>query len=653
MNTTVGVCTELPSSGAIPSAKCPAARERWYLSEGVILPLQCLALFLIIAGYRFTLVGLYGTDLPYWDQWGTEGQQLIKRYFEGTLEFSHWFAPSNEHRVFFTRLLALGLTLINDQWDARVEMLANAVICSLTACGLFWYFARDFKQVQRWFWFSSVAVVFTFPFGWENTISGFQSCFYLLVAFSVIAIGCLCLFPAFSARWFIGVTAALCSLVTMASGLLAVLAVAALLGILLIRDRKEWRTGLKRDFPTFIACAFVAAVGFALMVRLEGHYKYQSHSIAQFMEAFSACLAWPYLGQNWWSLVNWLPFATLLALSVAGFSKFGRSERLVLGLGVWVFLQSAATAFSRATIVYTSRYFDILSYGLLVNFLCILILLRAIRPAWNYVLVIPFALVWLVINGQNLYSISYNGATGGKKNIYNIEAANTGAYIATRDFNFLVPKRDIKEIPFPVPELYAKILDDPVIRPLLPTSVRAALPLMAVKGNLTPTRNNLAPLDSSLHTGDQIWRVPPFEAFEAVTRKRSGLPFVVFHVAGSIENLSVIDGNRRAHSVIQLPTGGDGTWTPVYAYCPGNEVHISGRGGTAISAFTEPREAGRLSLPGLYAHAGGQKMFWSGMAGSGIALLLSAVGWHVARKAAKTVTARQYFLSADEKETND
>src|SRR5215471_14443296 len=87
--------------------------------------LSALALFLVVLGAHWWLIGEYGTDVPWLDQWDAE-PGLYQSWQTGTLNIHAWFAPHNEHRIFFTRVLALGLFLLNRQWDPRLQMVVNA-----------------------------------------------------------------------------------------------------------------------------------------------------------------------------------------------------------------------------------------------------------------------------------------------------------------------------------------------------------------------------------------------------------------------------------------------------------------------------------------------------------------------------------------------
>jgi len=64
------------------------------------------ALLLVVLGAKLWVIQVYGTAVPYWDQWD-EAKRFFKPWLEGHLTWGAWFAPHNEHRIFFTRALDL------------------------------------------------------------------------------------------------------------------------------------------------------------------------------------------------------------------------------------------------------------------------------------------------------------------------------------------------------------------------------------------------------------------------------------------------------------------------------------------------------------------------------------------------------------------
>lgn len=75
----------------------------------------------------------YGVDVPFWDEWSVVG--LAEAFRLHMLTFGQLFAQYNEHRLFFPRLLILGIDTLaqgNVKWDlAALWLLAVAVLLSV------------------------------------------------------------------------------------------------------------------------------------------------------------------------------------------------------------------------------------------------------------------------------------------------------------------------------------------------------------------------------------------------------------------------------------------------------------------------------------------------------------------------------------------
>ena len=104
-----------------------------------VAALAC-CLFALILGAKLWVVDRFGSDIPNWDQWDAEGTNLFLPYFQHHLDFIDLFKPHNEHRIFFTKALNLGLLLAGGQWDARVQCVANAALHSAFAVMIFLWF---------------------------------------------------------------------------------------------------------------------------------------------------------------------------------------------------------------------------------------------------------------------------------------------------------------------------------------------------------------------------------------------------------------------------------------------------------------------------------------------------------------------------------
>src|SRR5687767_13003501 len=81
----------------------------------------CVVLFCTVWGTKLAVLDRFGTDLPFWDQWSKEGDDLYPAWLEERPVWRTLFAPHNEHRIAPTLALNLGLVIAGGQWDARVQ----------------------------------------------------------------------------------------------------------------------------------------------------------------------------------------------------------------------------------------------------------------------------------------------------------------------------------------------------------------------------------------------------------------------------------------------------------------------------------------------------------------------------------------------------
>ncbi|MEK8020245.1 MAG: hypothetical protein VSS75_025515 [Candidatus Parabeggiatoa sp.] len=174
-----------------------------------IFYLKLFAVALIIFGARLWVIDNFGNTVPYWDQWGAEAAHLFIPWLNETLSFSDLFAPHNEHRIFFTRLQSLLLLTLNGgEWNPLLEMLVNALLSTLTALVLLIILSQFFGQVAQNGILFTVAFLWSIPYGWENILAGFQSAFYFMVLFSLIALWGL-LHKHFTFKWWFGLLCAI------------------------------------------------------------------------------------------------------------------------------------------------------------------------------------------------------------------------------------------------------------------------------------------------------------------------------------------------------------------------------------------------------------------------------------------------------------
>ena len=200
-------------------------------------------LFLVVFTAKLQFMHQHPVKVPFWDQWDAEAGAVLIPFSECGLSWRAMFRPHNEHRVFFTRLHALDLVLANGQWDPRVQQVCNAALHSVIAV-----------LVAMMFWLAGnrqhldlivlvCAITFALPFAWQNTIFGFQSPFYFLVLFSVLALWLATTCPTWQPRLVFRLGVGGSGLFTAASG---VLIPVAILSIVALKVANEPRGGGNR-----------------------------------------------------------------------------------------------------------------------------------------------------------------------------------------------------------------------------------------------------------------------------------------------------------------------------------------------------------------------------------------------------------------------
>ena len=179
------------------------------------------ALLFTVVAAKLTLLRHYPMPVPFWDQWDGEASSLYLPFANGGLTWRQMFTLHNEHRIFFTRVLAMTLLMVNGQWDPQLQIVVNIALHALTAVVLgavLWLAAG-----RCWLgWIAiTIALAIAPPFALENTLAGFQSQFYFLVLFSILAIWLMGTRPAGSAAWFVGWLCAFATIFTVAGGILS------------------------------------------------------------------------------------------------------------------------------------------------------------------------------------------------------------------------------------------------------------------------------------------------------------------------------------------------------------------------------------------------------------------------------------------------
>jgi hypothetical protein len=462
------LCGNLKTSGPATSAVggLPAMGNsrlwRFPFASSVTILGGCL---LIIFGAKIWLISQYGSATPFWDQWDIEAGRLYKPYFDGTLHFWSLFDASNEHRIFFTRLLCLGLLLLERRWDPLLQMVVNAGL-HVAAIGVLLVMITHELRVQ----FASAAAAFSaavlaVPFGWENTLQGIQSLLYLNLLFAFLAIRLHSRSPTWSPLWILATFFAVGCYFNMASGALTPLVLSAICICQMILGS---RNGGYREWTGIAAQCTLAIVMMLSIERVLHHDQFKAHSAEQFVLAFLTAGAWPLSPP--FVVVLHAPMIALVASIIKDTPSLRDGRWIFFGLWIWLGTQFVSLAFGRAeAVILSPRYMDFFLIGLILNFTALMHLLSA-RPRLSVGLLASAWLLAVSIAATHEAILQAAPNVSERHRITNIETQNVRGYVNTGDFGFLHGKSPL-EIPYPDANYLKMMLDTPEVRVILPPTL--------------------------------------------------------------------------------------------------------------------------------------------------------------------------------------
>jgi hypothetical protein len=435
--------------------------------EWLAAGLCVLACAFLVLGAKFWLIHANGSVTPFWDQWDAEAAGLYEPYLMNRLTLRDLLAAHNEHRILFTRLLALLLLEMAGQWDPLLQMVTNAIFDVIFVVILVITLGTGVSKSGYFGLCLFAGVLFSIPFGWENTLGGFQSPFYFLLILSTTAIILIMPANALSGRWWLGTVTALSSVLCLSSGALTLVPVIVLRCIqLALSVRGGWREYIGIGLQVTATIAAIATVP-----TVKAHDPLKAHSIGEFTSALWTLTGWPLL-PHWWSpVLVFLPLLILFAFAYVRRPTSNDPIWISLGVGLWVATQLASLAYGRAVAVTASRYLDIVLVGLVANFAAVSRLvsnrmtgtisdLAGTLIAWIWVAVIVYSALDIAVT-------RLPSEVAHKREIGRIQTENVRAFLKSGDAAVLNNKPFLY-IPYPNSERLIGILQDETIRPALP-----------------------------------------------------------------------------------------------------------------------------------------------------------------------------------------
>jgi len=422
-----------------------------------------------VLGAKILLIARLGILTPYWDQWDAEAAGLYLPWLSGTLTPAHWFAFHNEHRIVLTRVSALALLWLNGTWDPIVQMLFNAAV-HLAAVGLLVVLLGRLLDLARFLFFAAFALLFfAVPFGWDNTLGGFQVQFYYLILLSVLSLHLSCHAPAWTVRWGLGTLLAVIGYFAMASGALILPAAIALASV-------QVAVGRRMGVRELAGIGLHAGIALVLLRDALSFSPHAGASLGAAINSFMISASWPVAAASWPAPLRVIPAALINAPALILFMRLLRERARIddrrwfaLALAAWLALQLCALSYGRPGGTPESRYNDIFIVGIVLNAAAWLHLLRAQAPAQRRLILV--ASVWLFAAmlgaGQKAANNVVDGISA-RVRTGMIQTENVTNFVSTGDFAHLADKPQL-HIPFPSAERLRELLSDPKLRAILPS----------------------------------------------------------------------------------------------------------------------------------------------------------------------------------------
>ena len=431
--------------------------------------------FLLVFSAKLLLIREFPVTAPTWDQWDAEARALYLPYYNCGLTWSGMLGLHNEHRIFFSRLLALGLLVLNGQWDPRLQQVVNAGMHAMTAVVLLVMLWRGLEW--RLDALAALVVpVFGLPYAWENALFGFQSAFYFFLLFSILGLWMTTAFRTGSPAWWLGWSCGLCGLFTAAGGIVLPAVIGFVAVLRMMNPGRRWR----ELALTWGVAAAVLAVGLAIMSPpLAHHAPLKAQSLRAFVSSFSRNLAWPWVDAPAAAVLMWLPIVALGGFVASRRGRTSMMDRFLLGLAAWVILQAVAIAYGRGGTgtVPAPRYQDFLSLGLVANALAFVSLARQGGPGFVQRRVVIVAIAgWIgftLVGLDRLWTDTLATLSGWQPH-WSAQSAHVRRFVLTGDINVLKGK-DPFDIGYPSSDALADVLQQPIVRRILPAAVREPL----------------------------------------------------------------------------------------------------------------------------------------------------------------------------------
>lgn len=444
-----------PLVGGTAKSSCTS---KW-ASFGLLAAVGCTVL-----GAKLLIISVLGSPTPLLDQWDGEADRVYAPHLKGLMTFADLFAKHNEHRIFVTHVLALMHLELAGEWNTHFEMILGAMAHVVLVVWLTALLMPLVLHRRRLLFASFVALLFSVPIGYENTLFGFQTELYCMLLFGVAALVGLCAARPFSLRWFGGLAAAALSYLSYASGIATILAACVLVGL-------QLATGVRKRCGRELGAVVVIALVASVMILFEATKAASGSSTPlAVIQGFLLLIA-P-------AVAGIVPAAWLCSLIVTRRPTTTDRAWFPVALLVWTILQLALIAYGRGTVV-AVRYMDIILLVYPLALVAVLALADGAAPERFARFAQPGAVIWVFIIVGCVAALGYYQSVLGAiewSRSARQQTVNIQSYFATRNVDELIARGrgggTKFNLAYPNPQRLAKLLGDPDIRAILPSAIR-------------------------------------------------------------------------------------------------------------------------------------------------------------------------------------
>jgi ABC-type amino acid transport system permease subunit len=600
----------------------------------VMVVLAYLGIFVIVFGAKLIVVSRYTVPDPYWDSWHVEGLETYKPFLLGHYSVANLFEPVSEHRPAVLRLYALALLKFNREWDVQLQMVGTAALFGILGCLLFAFLRGSLPPLLACLLALYVALILSLPIGWENTVNGHHAGWFFFYIFTVITLWfCVGQAP-LGGRWWLGFANAALAYLSLFAGVLTPLAAAAGMALVLLWDRRF----LGRKVAGILALAALFGAGMAWENRFPGQENVKARDLLSFLKALGYALVWPSAEITVMAFLAWAPVVVAIVLIARGRWKLNRPLLFLLSLVFWIILQCVGMAYARGMngIPPMPRYLDIPSFGLLVNFALLLMLVESASTRTWSALAAAFAIIWIWTTGYSLKTsmdVALKYSLPAKAADSLAEDKLLRAYVATRDRGYIANASPAQLGYYGGADGVAAVTDDPVLRRILPYGIREPMPVSWPAGVRNVGVDNLPP-------GFPVLRdsgiVSTFAKNGATVEMMSEdipapvFPYLEMRVAGDFtgRGISLRLVSETGESIRVRPSQpADHDWISVITPAPKAPFRISASDtdSHAWLAFSPPREVGRESAWARFVLGLASSIYVSGLILMGSLLVLASV----------------------------